>query len=167
MAPVMAVLGQTPAHDATKILGLDNLGNLARNKLGCVPSPVHLGRGIPVPLPALGVVGLAIVHGIDKGAAAVVVFGLKSDSARKARVAAVGVLEDRRVTAGGLVAGLAVLGGEPLGVKGEAEVHLLGGHAAGEVRLDGGEGAGDRGVVVGDGVATVHEIIGHDLSRAG
>lgn len=164
VAPVMAVLGEAPSHDAAQLLGLDNLGHLFGDELGRVPRPVDLGRGVPVPLAAPFRVGLAVGHGVEERAAAIVL-RLKRDGARQARVAAVGVLEDGRRAAGGLVAGRAVLCGEPLGVKGEAEVHLAGGHAAREVSLDGGEGALDRRVVVGDGVAAVHEVVRHDIDK--
>lgn len=135
VAPVMAVLSQTPGHDTTQTLGFDNFSKLAGNERRGVPGPVDLGGGVPVPLAAFVVVCLAVVHGIEEGTAPV--SRLKGYSTREPGVAAVGILKHGRRTACRLVAGNAVLGGEPLGVKSEAEVHLSGRHAAREVDVNG------------------------------
>lgn len=163
VAPVMAVLGQTPGHDTTQTLGFDNFSKLAGNERRGVPGPVDLGGGIPVPLPALVVVCLAVVHGIEEGSSPVSC--LKCYSTGESGVAPVGVLKHGRRTACRLVAGNAVLGSEPLGVKSEAEIHLSSGHAAREVDVNGVERVLDRCVVVCDSVAAVHEVVGHDIDK--
>lgn len=165
VTPVMAVLRQAPRHDAAQALGLDNLLELAGNQLRRVPSPVHaLGR-VPVPLPTLLGVLLPVGDGVDEVAALDPVGHLEGDGAGEARVGAVGELEDGRLAAGRGGALDAGLGGEPLGVEGEAEDELAGVHAALDVGVDGLGGALDAGVVGGDVVTAVHEIVCHDLVR--
>jgi len=64
-----------------------------------------------------------------------------------------------------LSAGVALLGGEPLGVEWETEDQLVGGEAEGQILVDRTSGALDRDMVGGVVVATVHEIVCHDLEE--
>lgn len=90
---------------------------------------------------------------------------LKGHRARLAGVTSVGVLEKLGRATDSLSAGVALLGGEPLGVEWESEDQLVGGEAEGEILVDGTSGALDRDMVGGVVVATVHEIVGHDLEE--
>lgn len=88
---------------------------------------------------------------------------LESHGARLSSVATIGVLEELGGAADGVGALVALLGGEILGVEGEAENELVSGEAEGEILVDSTGGTLDRGVVSGVVITTVHEIVGHNL----
>lgn len=88
---------------------------------------------------------------------------LESHGARLASVATVGVLEELGRAADGVGALVALLGGEPLGVEGNAEDELVSREAEGEILVDGTGSTLDGDVVSGVVITAVHEIIGHDL----
>lgn len=62
-AEVVGVLAQTPSSNATKAAGLDDVVELAGDKSRGVPSPEERSGGIPVPLAAVDLVGVAVGHG--------------------------------------------------------------------------------------------------------
>lgn len=59
VAPVVAVLAETPSHEAADALAQKG-GDLLLDQLGGIPAPVQAGLGVPVPLGAGLGVGLAL-----------------------------------------------------------------------------------------------------------
>lgn len=161
MAPVKAILRQSPRHHTTQLLGHNNIRKLAGDKLSRVPSPEDLLLGIPVPLSTQLLVCDAVLHRVLEIAAHV--GRLESDGTGLARVAAVGGLELCCWAANGGGAVEARSGFKPFGVKGKAEVDLAGREAALDVGADRIARVGDATVVSSCVHSAHHEIVSHDL----
>lgn len=161
MAPVEAVLRQSPRHHASQLLGHNNIRKLASDKLSRVPGPEDPLLGIPVPLPTQILVCDAVLHRVLEIAAHV--GRLERDGAGFARVAAVGGLELCCWAANGGCAVEARSSFKPFGVKGKAEVDLAGREAALDVGADGIVRVGDARVVGSCVHSAHHEIVRHDL----
>lgn len=134
--------------NAAEPAGLDNLVELLLDELGGVPGPEVAGGGVPVPLAALVLVGLAAgQHGRALE---------ERHGSRLARVLAARVLQlhrrapDRRRALPRRL--------EELGVEGEAQVHLGRVHPQRDVFVHRGERALDRGVVVGGCVSSTRFV---------
>jgi hypothetical protein len=63
MAPVIAILAETPSHDAANVELVRNIYEFALHKLRCIPRPEQLCTGIKIVLSALVQIGYAVFLG--------------------------------------------------------------------------------------------------------
>jgi hypothetical protein len=63
MLKLVGILAQTPSHDTTKVLSVNNITELAGNEVGSIPSPEKVDLAIPVVLATELVIGLSVLLG--------------------------------------------------------------------------------------------------------
>lgn len=170
LRPVKAVLTQAPSHDTSKTSLANDVSELLADKLRGVPSPENVVGAVPVVL-ATGLfvsdtVGLGSAPRGQSSSVRDFRVGLKGNGTGLASVLSLGVLKGDSSTSNGLSGAVGSwVGVEVLGVEGNTKVTLASVHANVDVVVDSLEGALNRGVVLRDVVATVHQVVAHDVNH--